>query len=58
MTDPPLSTVEQQGYEVGRKAVGLLLDRIQAEGTVETRVEQIKTELIVRGSSQRGSTMS
>ena len=53
MTDPPLSTVEQQGYEVGRKAINLLLDRIKAEVPINTRVEQIKTELIVRGSSQR-----
>ena len=53
MTDPPLTTVEQQGYEVGRKAIGLLLDRIMAEESIETRVEQIRTDLIVRGSSLR-----
>ncbi len=53
MTDPPLSTVEQQGYEMGRRAITLLLDRIQAEEPVDTRVEQIKTELIIRGSSLR-----
>ncbi|MBN1950334.1 MAG: LacI family DNA-binding transcriptional regulator [Bacteroidales bacterium] len=53
MTDPPLTTVEQQGFEVGRKAIHLLLDRIKAEDVPETRVEQIKTDLIVRGSSLR-----
>lgn len=53
MTDPPLTTVEQQGYEVGKKAVSLLLERIQSEEILESRVEQIKTDLIVRGSSLR-----
>jgi LacI family transcriptional regulator len=53
MTDPPLTTIEQQGYEVGRRAINLLLDRIKAEDVQETRVEQIKTDLIVRGSSLR-----
>jgi len=53
MTDPPLTTIEQQGNEVGKKAISLLLDRIRNEVSIESRVEQIKTELIVRGSSQR-----
>jgi DNA-binding LacI/PurR family transcriptional regulator len=53
MTDPALTTVEQQGYEVGRRAISLLLDRIQSDEPIESRVEQIKTELIVRGSSLR-----
>jgi DNA-binding LacI/PurR family transcriptional regulator len=54
MTDPPLSTIEQQGFEMGRKAVTLLLERIQSDEPIESRVEQIKTDLIVRGSSLRG----
>jgi DNA-binding LacI/PurR family transcriptional regulator len=54
MTDPPLSTIEQQGYLVGQKAITLLLDRIQSDEPIESRVEQIKTDLIVRGSSLRG----
>ena len=53
MTDPPLSTIEQQGHEVGKRAIRLLIDRIQAEEPIESRVEQIKTDLIVRGSSLR-----
>ena len=53
MTDPPLTTIEQQGNEMGRRAISLLLDRIQTDVTIDSRVEQIKTELIVRGSSQR-----
>ncbi len=57
MTDPPLSTIEQQGVEVGRRAIKLLLDRIQSEEPIESRVEQIKTDLIVRGSSLRGPVL-
>lgn len=53
MTDPPLSSVEQKGFEVGNKAVTLLLERIMKEEVMESRVEQIKTELVVRGSSLR-----
>jgi DNA-binding LacI/PurR family transcriptional regulator len=58
MTDPPLTTVEQQGYEVGRKAVSLLFDRIRTEEPLNSRVEQIKTDLIVRGSSLRESVVA
>ena len=53
MTDPPLTSVEQQGYEMGKRACTLLFDRILSEDTLDTRVEQIKTDLIVRGSSLR-----
>jgi LacI family transcriptional regulator len=53
MTDPPLTTVEQQGYLMGQKAAQMLIERIQSDVDIETRVEQIKTELIVRGSTQR-----
>ena len=31
MTDPPLTTIEQQGYAVGKRAIELLLNRIQSE---------------------------
>jgi DNA-binding LacI/PurR family transcriptional regulator len=53
MTDPPLSTIEQQGFEVGTRAASLLMERIQSDEELEARVEQIRTELIVRGSSLR-----
>jgi DNA-binding LacI/PurR family transcriptional regulator len=53
LTDPPLTTIEQQGPQVGRRAMELLLERIHADNPIETRVEQIKTDLIVRGSSIR-----
>lgn len=53
MADPPLSSVEQQGYEMGRKACAMLFERINSDNPIETRVEQIRTDLIVRGSSLR-----
>jgi DNA-binding LacI/PurR family transcriptional regulator len=53
MTDPPLTTVEQQGFIMGQKAAQMLIERIQSDIDIETRVEQIRTELIIRGSTQR-----
>jgi DNA-binding LacI/PurR family transcriptional regulator len=53
MTDPPLTTVEQQGFQMGVRAAEMLIERIYSDADIETRVEQIKTELIVRGSTQR-----
>jgi len=53
MSDPPLTTVEQQGFNMGARAASMLIERIQSDVDIETRVEQIKTNLIVRGSSIR-----
>ncbi|MBN1598578.1 MAG: LacI family DNA-binding transcriptional regulator [Bacteroidales bacterium] len=53
MTDPPLTSIEQKGYEMGKQAITLLLDRILKDEIIEARVHQIKTELVVRGSSLR-----
>jgi DNA-binding LacI/PurR family transcriptional regulator len=53
MIDPPLTSIEQQGFEMGQKAANMLIERIQSDVDLETRVEQIKTELIVRGSTLR-----
>ncbi len=53
MTDPPLTTIEQHGFEVGKKAAELLIERIQSDVIYETRVEQIKTDLIIRESTRR-----
>ncbi len=53
MTDPPLTSIDQHGYEMGIRAAEMLIERIYSEEEIDTRVEQIKTELIVRGSTQR-----
>jgi len=52
LTDPGLTTIDQHGYEMGREAARLMLERItERKRPYQTRV--IKTELVVRGSSVR-----
>ncbi len=52
LTDPGLSTVDQHGYDMGREAARLLLERIKDRNRpYQNRV--IKTELVVRGSSSK-----
>ena len=54
LTDPGLSTVDQHGYDMGREAARLLLERIKdRDRPYQNRV--IKTELVVRGSSAKES---
>jgi LacI family transcriptional regulator len=48
MTDPPLTTVEQFGYQMGQKAARLLLDRLFTRADYPSRTEVIPTELIIR----------
>ncbi len=50
LTDPPLTTVDQLGTEVGRRAAGLILDRIRAPATLH-RTEVVPPRLIVRAST-------
>jgi LacI family transcriptional regulator len=52
ITDPPLSSVEQHGYEIGREAVKLLINRIEKKTSVPAQTKVIKTELVVKGSSR------
>ncbi len=52
ITDPPLTSVDQHGYEMGTIAAELLLNRIKGNNSeipFETKV--LNTNLIVRGSS-------
>lgn len=50
--DPMLTTVEQHGYEVGRTAAKLLIDKIRGitHGQYTNRI--IKTKLMVRGTTR------
>lgn len=50
--DPMLTTVEQHGYEVGRTAAKLLIDKINGitHGQYTNRI--IKTKLMVRGTTR------
>lgn len=50
LTDPGLTTIDQHGYEMGREAARLMLERIKDRSRpYQTRV--IKTDLVIRGSS-------
>ena len=50
--EPELTSVDQFGYLLGKKAMTMLLNRIKNEGSPYTPAKHvIKTKLIVRGSS-------
>lgn len=50
-TEPGLTTVEQEGTEIGRVAVEMLLERIDKSGNRPTVTKVLKNRLIVRGST-------
>ena len=52
-TSPTLSSVDQFGEEMGAKAVEMLLDQLQNPGLNHTDTVQLKTKLLIRGSSQK-----
>lgn len=51
LSEPPLTTIEQNGYLMGKKAAELLLERIKSEEVLPPRTEIIPTKLIVRKST-------
>ena len=51
MTDPPLTTVEQFGYQMGQDAARMLLDRLFSKENYPPQRKLIKPELIIRGST-------
>jgi DNA-binding LacI/PurR family transcriptional regulator len=51
MTDPPLTTVEQFGYQIGQKSARLLLDRILSSREYPAITEQVEPQLIIREST-------
>ncbi len=56
ITNPPLTSVEQHGYTVGKEAVRLLIDRIEKKQDLPFQTKIIRTELSVKGSSLRIKT--
>lgn len=50
--DPRLTTVEQHGYEMGRKAAKLLIDKINGVTRGQYKNEIIRSNLIVRGTTR------
>ena len=53
LTDPPLSTVAQPGFEIGQQACELLIKEIESKETeyIEPETKVLPTELIIRKSS-------
>lgn len=53
VTDPLLTTVSQHGFDMGKKAMEMLLKRINAlEEDYPAVTEIIKTELVIRGTTR------
>ena len=48
---PPLTTVEQPVFEIGKQAASLIIDHLQNNHSWESRVETLSTRLIVRSST-------
>ena len=56
LLDPPLTTVEQPSYEIGKTAAQLLMEQINSnDEKFVPKFKVIKTHLIVRGSTKRSS---
>jgi DNA-binding LacI/PurR family transcriptional regulator len=52
MVNPPLTTLEQQGKQMGKEAMNLLLERISNQETViESRIKVFQPELKIRYST-------
>ena len=53
VTDPTLTSVDQHGFEMGRTAARLLINRIEGTETKQGVVSRlIKTELVIKGSTR------
>jgi LacI family transcriptional regulator len=53
VTDPPLSSVSQHGFELGKKAMTMLLRRINIlEEDIPAMTEVLPTELVLRGTTR------
>lgn len=52
ITDPPLTSVEQHGYEIGREAARILIERIENRAPAEYFTRIIQTRLVVKGSTK------
>jgi DNA-binding LacI/PurR family transcriptional regulator len=53
ITEPPLSTIEQHGYEMGQIAVRLLLNRLATSSEdYNPEIRVLKTDLILRGTTK------
>ena len=53
ITNPTLTSVEQNGYLIGKEAVRLLIDRIESKHQAPYQTKIIKTKLIIKGSTSK-----
>jgi len=53
LTDPPLTSVRQHGYIVGREAASLLINKLANGNKIPIQTKVIKTELVVKGSTRK-----
>ncbi|MDR2816915.1 MAG: LacI family transcriptional regulator [Proteiniphilum sp.] len=54
VTDPTLTTVDQHGFEIGKAAARLLINRIEGKETKPGIVSRlIKTDLVIKGSTRK-----
>jgi DNA-binding LacI/PurR family transcriptional regulator len=53
LTNPSLTSVEQHGYLIGKEAVKLLIDRLEKKHDLPFQTKIIRTELVIKGSTQR-----
>lgn len=52
--EPELTTIDQFGFELGKKATELLIKRINQENfDYETQKQVVKTQLVIRGTSEK-----
>ncbi|HKM92107.1 MAG TPA: LacI family DNA-binding transcriptional regulator [Prolixibacteraceae bacterium] len=53
LVDPPLTTIDQNGYKMGRKAAEILLTRInEGETNLTLKKHYVETKLIIRESTR------
>ena len=53
ITNPTLTSVEQHGYQIGKEAIRLLIDRLEKKEDFPLQTKIIKTELVIKGSTKR-----
>jgi LacI family transcriptional regulator len=53
LTDPPLTLVEQHGYDGGKEAVRLLIKNLESKRKIPVQTLILKTKLVIKGSTKR-----
>lgn len=53
LTNPTLTSVEQHGYQIGKEAVRMLIDRLEKKHDQPSQTKIIRTELVIKGSTKK-----